>query len=167
LPEEIISQLIIKRLPKKKYEKMLSYQAPFTKKDHFRLILPVLLVDIRQRYRFYEKILEGFSLFAKVDLQLARSTVSTYRSSLNIFFSRIRKPITKDSIRIFLNDYIEEYPNKSTYSTMLKALKCFFKKYLKSDITDSFRFPKIPYSPKRVPSKEQLQEFYHVLLVVD
>ena len=102
-------------------------------------------------------------MFAKVDLQLARNSIRTYKSSLNTFFSRIRKPITEDSIRVFLYDFIEEYPNKSTYSTMLKALKCFFKKYLKSDITDSFRFPKIPYNPKIVPTKERLQEFYKVL----
>lgn len=102
-------------------------------------------------------------MFAKVDLQLATNTIRTYKSSLNIFFNRIKEPITEDSIRMFLHGFIEDYPNKSTYSTMLKALKCFFKKYLKSDITDSFKFPKIPYTPKRVPTKEQLQEFYHVL----
>lgn len=119
--------------------------------------------DTHQLCRSKKKALEDFSLFAKVDLQLAKNTIITYRSSLSTFFSRIRNPITEDSIRVFLSDFIEDYPNKSTYSTMLKALKCYFKKYLKSEITDSFRFPKIPYSPKRVPTKEQLQEFYQVL----
>jgi hypothetical protein len=54
LPEEITSQLITHDYPKITQEvtkELFSYQAPFTKKDHFRLILPVLLVDIRQRYR--------------------------------------------------------------------------------------------------------------------
>ncbi len=102
-------------------------------------------------------------MFAKVDLQLARSTVKTYKSSLNVFFSRVRKPITEDSIRRVLYDYSEEYPNKSTYAAMLKATKSFFKKYLKSNITDSFRYPKIPYHPKKVPTKKQLQEFYRAL----
>ncbi len=46
---------------------------------------------------------------------------------------------------------------------MLKALKCYFKRYLKMDLTDSFQFPKQPYYPKRVPTKEQLQEFYKAL----
>ena len=87
----------------------------------------------------------------------------TYKSSLTIFFSRVGKPITEDSIRKFLYDYNDEYPNKSTYAAMLKAIKCFFKKYLKSDITDSFRYPKIPYQPKKVPTQKQLQEFYRAL----
>jgi integrase/recombinase XerD len=98
-----------------------------------------------------------------VDLQLARHTVRTYRSCLKTFFRTVKKPITQDAVRNFLCNYSQKYPNKSTYSCMLKALKCYFKRYLKSDIVDSFRFPKQPYVPKRVPTKEQLQEFYAAL----
>ena len=112
---------------------------------------------------YHEKTLKDFSLFAMIDLQLSRSTIKTYKSSLRAFFKTLKKPISEDVIRHFLCNYSQEHPNKSTYSTMLKALKCYFKKYLKSDITDSFRFPKAIYVPKRVPTKYQLQEFYEVL----
>jgi integrase len=46
---------------------------------------------------------------------------------------------------------------------MLKALKCYFRKYLKLDTMDSFRFPKEPFIPKRVPTREQLQKLYAAL----
>jgi len=111
----------------------------------------------------YDKTLKDFSLFATIDLQLSRSTIKTYRSSLRTFLKTVKTPISENTIRHFLSNYSQEHPNKSTYSTMLKALKCYFKKYLKSDITDSFRFPKAIYIPKRVPTKEQLQEFYKTL----
>jgi len=98
-----------------------------------------------------------------IDLQLSRGTVRTYRSCLKIFFKTVRKPITENAIRNFLWNYSQKYPNKSTYSNMLKALKCYFKRYLRLDITNSFKFPKQTYTPKRVPAKEQLQEFYAAL----
>jgi len=111
----------------------------------------------------YDKTLKDFSLFATIDLQLSRSTIKTYRSSLRKFLNAVKTPISENTIRHFLSNYSQEHPNKSTYSTMLKALKCYFKHYLKSDMVDSFRFPKAIYIPKRVPTKEQLQEFYKTL----
>jgi len=109
---------------------------------------------------YHKKSLKDFSLFAMVDLQLSRSTVRTYRSSLKTFFEAVKDSVTENAIRNFLCNYNQKHPNKSTYSTMLKALRCYFKRYLKLDIVDSFKFPKQPYIPKRVPTKEQLQQFY-------
>jgi len=112
---------------------------------------------------YHKKSLKDFSLFAMVDLQLSRSTVRTYRSSLKTFFEAVKDSVTENAIRNFLCNYNQKHPNKSTYSTMLKALRCYFKRYLKLDIVDSFKFPKQPYIPKRVPTKEQLQQFYAAL----
>ncbi len=46
----------------------------------------------------YKKSLNDFSMFARVDLQLSKSTIRSYRSCVKIFFETVKKPITEDSV---------------------------------------------------------------------
>jgi len=88
-----------------------------------------------------------------VDLQLSKGTVRTYRSSLKTFFETVKEPITENTAIFFA----------IITRNILTNQRCYFKRYLKLDIVDSFKFPKQPYIPKRVPTKEQLQQFYAAL----
>jgi len=48
------------------------------------------------------------------------------------------------------------------YADTLRALKIFFRDYLKRGfLVESFRFPKIPFYPKEIPSKKEIREFYY------
>jgi len=69
------------------------------------------------------------------------------------------KQITTDDIRNYLKtfDGLSQY----TYSNALKALKVFFRDFMKAGyLVESFRFPSIAYNPIIVPSKKELQIFY-------
>ena len=76
------------------------------------------------------------------------------------------KQITTDDIRNYLKtfDDLSQY----TYSNALKALKVFFRDFMKAGyLVESFRFPSIAYNPVIVPSKEELQIFYSNLDSID
>jgi integrase len=46
----------------------------------------------------------------------------------------------------------------------LKALRVFYRDYLgKPEVIEGFKFPNRPFKPKRIPSKNELQEFYKFL----
>jgi integrase len=49
----------------------------------------------------------------------------------------------------------------NTYKNVLSALKRFFRDYMKKKhLVESFKFPKKPWKPNTVPSKEELTKFY-------
>jgi integrase len=52
----------------------------------------------------------------------------------------------------------------TTYANQIKTLRRFFRDFLnKGHLVHSFKFPSIGYTPKIVPSKTQLQQFYTAL----
>jgi len=73
------------------------------------------------------------------------------------------KNISELELRNYLTDFIRRYPDPNTYSGMLKALKCFYQRYLEIDVTKRFKFPRPPFKPKMVPTKKELKEFYYAL----
>lgn len=65
-----------------------------------------------------------------------------------------------------MREYLRTYLNKSTYAyaNQLKSLRRFFRDFLKrGDIVKSFKLPRNSFSPKKIPTKEQLREAYNSL----
>lgn len=111
-----------------------------------------------------KKLLDDYSLFMKINLQLSKKTIVTYRSLLKKFFESIKKrSVSSRDITNFLDFFSSQYPSKFTYTNMLKALKVFFREYLRSDIVENFRFPVIPIIPKAIPTMEEMRIFYDAI----
>ena len=53
--------------------------------------------------------------------------------------------------------------NQNTYSNYVKALRVFFREYLKSDAAKSFKIPQPNQGYVKVPSREELRRFYDAL----
>jgi integrase len=51
-----------------------------------------------------------------------------------------------------------------TYANVLKSLKVFCRDFLKKpELIESFKFPQVPFKPKTIPTKKELQQFYQAL----
>jgi len=69
---------------------------------------------------------------------------------------------TVEDVRSYLIRFKTKSP--STYANVLKALKLFFREFLRMpEVVETFKFPKRTYIPKTVPSKEDLQRFFGAL----
>jgi integrase len=78
------------------------------------------------------------------------------------WFDKDLRLATRNNLRDYiLANYSDASPN--TRANLIKGLRAFYKRFLGSPITDSFRYPAIPFTPKQVPSREQLAKFYHAL----
>jgi hypothetical protein len=75
------------------------------------------------------------------------------------------KEVTTEDIRNILKTFDGLSPY--TYSNALKALKAFFRDFVKAGyLVESFRFPSVDYKPIIVPSREELRVFYNPLETV-
>ena len=64
-----------------------------------------------------------------------------------------------DEIRAFMRGYMGA--SVSGYSNALKALRIFFRDYLKQGgLVDGFKFPATPFKPRIVPSRKEMAEFF-------
>jgi integrase len=112
-----------------------------------------------------DQLLKEFELFCKVDLQLADLSVKNHVREIKRFLKTTRLnpyTLTKADLRNYLSIYSEKNPY--VYKTVLAAIKRFFRDFLgRQEVVEGLRFPKYPFEPKKVPSKEQLQEFYRLL----
>jgi integrase len=71
--------------------------------------------------------------------------------------------INTDDIRRYLYTRYQHL-RPSSYGNDLKALKRFFRDYLKRPhLVESFKFPRTPFKPKTIPSRHDLISFYHAL----
>jgi len=111
-----------------------------------------------------KELIEDYSKFMKINLQLSKKSIIGYRSLLRIFLRMTNKcSFTETDIRNFLDRFSSKYHSKNYYRNMLKCLKVFFREYVGSNIMNSFKYPTIPFQPKIVPSKEQLRKFYYAI----
>ena len=110
-------------------------------------------------------LLTEFSKVAKVDLQLCDRSIEAYTGTIRCFAKWLDKDLrlaTREDLRNYiLANYANAAPN--TKANLIRGFRCFYKRFLGSPITDSFRYPAIPFTPKQVPTVEQLQRFYHGL----
>ncbi|MGQ9778234.1 MAG: tyrosine-type recombinase/integrase [Thermodesulfobacteriota bacterium] len=100
-----------------------------------------------------------------VDRQLGERTVERYILELKRLF-RISEfnPLkaTKLDIRNYLKN-LKDIPANS-YANVLKTLRVFYRDYLgRGEVIEGFRFPSRPFNAIIIPSKKDLQAFYHWL----
>jgi integrase len=111
------------------------------------------------------QLLKDFKMFCRVDLQLADLSIRNHIREIKRFLKSTKLnpyTLTKSDLRIYLSPFSEKNPY--VYKTVLAALKRFFRDFLgRPEIVDGLRFPKYPFEPKKVSSKEELQEFYKLL----
>jgi len=112
--------------------------------------------------------LSKFKEFCEIDLQLSPRTVgqnSGHLSQVRRFLESVKKPpsqVTAEDIRA----YLALFQDKSAYTraNVLKSLKRFFRDFMKMpQVVESFKFPKRSYTPKTVPSKDDLRRFFDAL----
>ena len=100
-----------------------------------------------------------------VDRGAADRTIEDHMLQLNRFFKAIDKhptQVTAQDIREFLYKFRDK--SASTRANILKALKVFFRDFMKMpQVVESFKFPKRVYAPKPIPTKEDLQRFFNAL----
>ena len=109
-------------------------------------------------------VLTEFKRFCEVDLHLSDITVRGHVRQIKRLLKSVGKSpqeIAEDDVR----DYLAGFKNASTstYANVLKSLRVFFRDFMRTDITNGFKFPKHALAPKAVPSKEQLKKFYRAL----
>jgi len=109
------------------------------------------------------RILLDFESFCAVDLQLTKGVAKWHRKQMHRFFEWLGdKPLTRSTIREYLSEFLNMSP--CTYANKLKTLKRFFRDYMRTpELVESFRFPKLPFVYKVVPSKKDLRQFYLAL----
>jgi len=114
------------------------------------------------------ELLSQFKEFCRIDRNLSERTVSLnngYPFQVRRFLKPISKhptQVTADDVRSFLSKFQDR--SASTKANILKALKIFFRDFMKMPwVVESFKFPKRTYTPKTVPSKEDLRRFFDAL----
>jgi integrase/recombinase XerD len=111
------------------------------------------------------KLLKDFEMFCKVDLQLADLSIRNHLREIKRFLRTTKLnpyTLTKSDLRSYLSPFSEKNPY--VYKIVLAAMKRFFRDFLKrADVVEDLRFPKYPFEPKKIPSKEELKEFYKLL----
>ena len=108
------------------------------------------------------KLIFDFKAFCVVDLQLTEKTAKTHRAKTRRFLNWLnlnKLELNKVSIR----DYLSQFNGKNpyTYANNLKSVKVFCRDFLgKNSLVDSFKFPTIPFKPKKILNTKELQQFY-------
>jgi integrase len=101
-----------------------------------------------------------------VDLQLTPETAKTHRQKIRRFLVWLNNNrdgrINSDNVRAYLSQF--NCGNPFTYANTLKSLKVFCRDFLKQpQVVESFKFPTIPFTPKKVPSQSEIVTFYNAI----
>ena len=116
------------------------------------------------RHEFQD--LNGFADFLRIDLRLNELTVKGHVLQVKRLLKWLDSHNVNEVSRETLRGYLKEYSDKNvhTYSNVVKTLKRLFRDYLdKPELVESFRLPKKPFQPKRIPTREDLQRFYEAI----
>ncbi len=62
---------------------------------------------------------------------------------------------------ICLKSTLDSPPNSR--ANIICGFRCFYRSFLGSTITDSFRYPRAPFTPKEAPSTENMRLFYSAI----
>ena len=117
----------------------------------------------RPRVCRVDKSLSEFEKICKIDLQLKDSTIECHLRCVGRYleFCKKRRDLfTTESIREFLLSLKERGLKIANY---VKALRVFFREYLKSDVAEGFKIPRPVFGYVKIPSKGGLQRFYRAL----
>jgi integrase/recombinase XerD len=133
--------------------------------DHRLSRQPLTHVGQSMPHEATAKTLADFKDFCMVDLQLTEETAKTHRAKIRRFKEWLavnNRALNQESIRQYLSRFNGKNPH--TYANHLKSLKVFCREFLKSpNLVDSFKFPTMPFKPKSIPNKPELQRFYEAL----
>ena len=103
-------------------------------------------------------LLDGFERVLRIDLNQAERTVQGHLYLIRHFLEAIDKDprqVSTEEIRTYLSGFQEK--SASTRANLLKSLKRFYCDFLKMpQVVESFKFPKRTYTPRTVPSKDDL-----------
>ena len=114
----------------------------------------------------FDELLGKFERFCGVDLQLSPVTVEDHRSGISRLLRRMQKEywqVSKEDLREYLFKFKQDHA-PATVAGVIKTLRVFYRDFLRCpELVDSFKFPNIPYRPKIIPSREDLQKFYSCL----
>lgn len=109
--------------------------------------------------------LDGFERLLRIDLNQAERTIQGHLYLTRHFLEAVGKDprqVTTEEIRSYLSKFQEK--SASTRANFLKSLKRFYCDFMKlPQVVESFKFPKRTYTPKTVPSKEDLRRFFDAL----
>jgi site-specific recombinase XerD len=109
--------------------------------------------------RYDDKILNDFLQYLMIDQQLNKSTANGHRWLIINFLEFANGEITKDTIR----KYLSRFNNHNTYKNNLSSLKVFFRYLHHPEIIADFKFPKFVFTPKIIPNKAEIQNFFNHL----
>ena len=111
----------------------------------------------------FDKLLIEFERFCGVDLQLSPVTVEDHSSGISRLLRRMQKEywqVSKEDLRAYLYVFKQDHA-PATVAGVIKTLRVFYRDFLECpELVNSFKFPNIPYRPKIIPSREDLQKFY-------
>jgi integrase len=109
-------------------------------------------------------ILETFKEFLIVDLRQSEKTVYEKVWYISKFLKTLNRPlkdITREDIRQYLKNHVK---NNATYKNTLGSMKTFFRDFLEMPyLIQTFKFPRQPFQPKIIVTKEELQRFYNAI----
>ena len=109
-------------------------------------------------------LLNDFYDFQIVDLQRAKTTAKDKVYYIHKFFSETKidpKAVRVEDIRHYLRNLV---CSCHVYKNLLGALKVFFRDFLdRPEVVESFKFPRSPFKPKIVPTKEEIQRFFDTI----
>jgi integrase len=105
-------------------------------------------------------MISDFKSFLQVERQLSKRTVYSHCMYLSKLIEQTKcGEVGPDEIRGFMRGHMGA--SVSGYSNALKALRIFFRDYLKrGDLVEGFRFPSTPFKPRTVPTRKELSEFF-------
>jgi integrase len=114
----------------------------------------------------YDDVVKDFYDFLIVEMRMEAQTAKNHCWTLRQFLGAVGKEpkdITREDVRGYLLQHMGN-KSESTVNNYLKTLKRFFRDYLKrADVIESFKFKQPEFKEKRVPSKEELRQFYRAL----
>ena len=105
-------------------------------------------------------MISDFQSFLQVERQLSKRTVYSHCMYLSKLIEKTKRgEVGTDEIRGFMRGYMGA--SVSGYSNALKALRIFFRDYMRrGDLVEGFKFPATPFKPRTVPTRKELAEFY-------
>jgi len=100
-----------------------------------------------------------------VDLQRAETTANDKVYYIRKFFNEVKlnpKAVRVDDVRHYLRNMD---CSCHVYKNLLGALKVFFRDFLNlPEVVESFKFPRAPFRPKIVPTREEIQRLFNAIV---
>jgi integrase len=112
-------------------------------------------------------LLGKFRDFSLVDLRRNKKTVHDHVYYVRRFLEQLSTPVETvviEDVRAHFRSLAKANASCHTYKNNLSALRVFFRDFLgKPQLVESFKFPRPPFRPKHIFTKEHLKAFFECL----